>query len=62
MHLLERLKEQGIKNAIGVIALPNMASVKLHESLGFKKVGEFKDIGLKFDRDISVGYWQLELL
>lgn len=60
-ELLARLKEQGIKNVMGVVALPNPPSVKLHQSLGFTKVGEFKNIGVKFERQISVSYWQLEL-
>ncbi|QMV16310.1 GNAT family N-acetyltransferase [Vibrio spartinae] len=59
--LLDRLKQQGIKNVMGVIALPNLPSVRLHESLGFKPVGEFYDIGFKFNRHISVGYWQLDI-
>ena len=60
-ELLVKLKEQGIKNVMGVVALPNLPSVKLHQSLGFTKVGEFNNIGVKFERQISVSYWQLEL-
>ncbi|MEZ8100715.1 GNAT family N-acetyltransferase [Vibrio bivalvicida] len=59
--LIAQLRELGIKNAIGTIALPNPSSVALHEKLGFRKVGEFANIGFKFDQHISVGYWQLEL-
>lgn len=61
LALLERLKPLGIKHIIGVIALPNPASVGLHESMGFRKVGEFENIGFKFNQSISVGYWQLTL-
>lgn len=60
-ELLKRLKQQGIKNVMGVVALPNISSVKLHQSLGFNKVGEFQNIGVKFERQISVSYWQLAL-
>ncbi|SBS31000.1 Phosphinothricin N-acetyltransferase [Marinomonas spartinae] len=59
--LIEELRKKGMKQLIGLIALPNAASVGLHESLGFKKAGEFKDVGFKFDQWISVGYWQLTL-
>jgi|GEM_PF-2759166 len=59
--LIAQLRELGIKNAIGTIALPNPSSVALHEKMGFRKVGEFANIGFKFDHHISVGYWQLEL-
>lgn len=60
-ELLEMLKGAGYKNAVGTIALPNQSSVALHERMGFKKVGEFNNIGFKFEQPISVGYWQLEL-
>ncbi|WP_239502647.1 GNAT family N-acetyltransferase [Vibrio astriarenae] len=59
--LLERLKQEQYCNVIGSIALPNDPSVRVHERLGFTKVGEFSDIGLKFGEKRSVGYWQLRL-
>jgi phosphinothricin acetyltransferase len=43
------------------IALPNEASVAVHEKFGFKKVAHFEAVGFKFDRWIDVGYWQLIL-
>jgi L-amino acid N-acyltransferase YncA len=46
---------------IGGISLPNAASIALHEALGFHRVGEFSEVGYKFDRWIDVGYWQLTL-
>lgn len=59
--LLARLNEDGYHLVIGGIALPNAASVALHEALGFHKVGEFKEVGFKFGRWVDVGYWQLML-
>jgi phosphinothricin acetyltransferase len=59
--LLDRLKEKGIHAVIGGIALPNPASVALHEKLGFEKIGHFKAVGFKFGQWIDVGYWQLLL-
>lgn len=44
---------------VGCIALPNPASIALHEKLGFRPVGVFKEVGWKFGRWIDVGYWQL---
>ncbi len=41
------------------IALPNAASVALHEAMGMKQVGVFRQGGRKFDEWIDVGYWQL---
>ncbi len=46
---------------IGGIALPNAASVALHERLGFAKVAHFREVGFKFARWIDVGYWQKTL-
>lgn len=59
--LLADLGERGVRVAIGGIALPNPASVALHEKLGMKKVAHFERVGFKFDRWIDVGYWQINL-
>jgi phosphinothricin acetyltransferase len=60
-NLLNQLKIRGAVNVIGGISLPNSASVGLHESLGFKQVAQFKDIGFKLGKWWDVGYWQLQL-
>jgi len=59
--LLATLKDRSIHVVIGGIALPNAASVALHERLGFSKVAHFKEVGYKFGRWIDVGYWQRSL-
>lgn len=59
--LLARLRAQDVHSVVGGIALPNAASVALHEKLGFLKVAQFRQIGLKFGQRIDVGYWQLTL-
>ena len=58
IHILHRISLHSI---IGIIALPNAASIALHEKIGFKKVAHLKEVGWKFDRWIDVGYWQLML-
>lgn len=55
--LLERLRGR-FHCAIGGIALPNPASVALHERLGFRQVAHFAEVGHKFGAWIDVGYWQ----
>ncbi len=60
-HLLDTLRQIGIEQVIGVIALPNPVSIALHEAFGFRQVGEFTHVGYKFDRWLSVSYWQLSL-
>ena len=44
---------------LGVLALPNKASVALHERFDMKKVAHLPAVGRKFDRWVDVGYWQL---
>ncbi|MBP6640568.1 MAG: N-acetyltransferase [Bacteroidia bacterium] len=60
-ELLNRLRGLGLHAAIGGIALPNEASVRLHEKCGFEKVAHFKEVGFKFGNWIDVGYWQVLL-
>lgn len=59
--LLPMLKKQHMHAALGGIALPNDASVALHEKFGFVKVAHFREVGFKFDRWIDVGYWECVL-
>jgi phosphinothricin acetyltransferase len=56
--LLERLRAASFHVVIAGIALPNPASVALHERLGLKRVAMFEEVGFKFGRWIDVGYWQ----
>ncbi|WP_426174151.1 arsinothricin resistance N-acetyltransferase ArsN1 family B [Massilia sp. TWR1-2-2] len=59
--VLDRLRTGGYHLAIGAIALPNAASVALHEKMGFVKVAHFTEVGFKFGKWTDVGYWQLVL-
>ena len=59
--LIDDLRQRGIHSVIGGIALPNAGSVALHEKLGFRKIGQFKEVGWKFEQWIDVGYWELIL-
>lgn len=56
--LLRLLGAQGYHQAFAGIALPNAASVGLHESAGFRLVGTFERVGFKFGRWHDVGWWQ----
>jgi hypothetical protein len=40
------------------IALPNPASVALHESIGFRPLGGYEKVGFKFGQWRDVGWWQ----
>lgn len=59
--LISELQQRSIHVAIGGIALPNPASIALHEKFGFEKIAHFKEVGFKFGRWIDVGYWQLRI-
>lgn len=62
LEVLKRLRLQGRHLAIGGIALPNEASVALHERLGFEKAAHFPEVGEKFGRKVDVGYWVKRLV
>jgi phosphinothricin acetyltransferase len=55
------LTAQGFFNAFAGIALPNPASVGLHEAMGFEKLGVYRNVGFKLGEWRDVGWWQLAL-
>jgi phosphinothricin acetyltransferase len=55
------LAAQGFCNAFAGIALPNPASIALHEAMGFEKLGVYRDVGFKLGEWRDVGWWQLQL-
>ena len=59
--LLETLERQGYVAAIGAIALPNDASVALHEKLGFVHTATYSGVGYKLGQWVDVGRWQRDL-
>jgi len=59
--LLTMLEQQGYVAAIGAIALPNDASVAVHEKLGFVHTGTYRGVGFKLGKWLDVGLWQREL-
>ncbi|WP_036178982.1 GNAT family N-acetyltransferase, partial [Marinomonas sp. MED121] len=59
--LLDAISKRPIKNLLAIIALPNDASIALHEKIGMKKVAHFEKVGYKFGQWVDVGYWQMSL-
>jgi len=57
-ELLGILRKDGFHAAMAGISLPNEKSQGLHEKLGFRKVAEFVETGMKFGKWINVGYWE----
>jgi phosphinothricin acetyltransferase len=60
-RLIDLLTRQGFVSVIGAIALPNDASVALHEKLGFTYAGTYRGVGFKLGEWLDVGLWQKEL-
>jgi phosphinothricin acetyltransferase len=59
--LIADLRSRGVHCVVGGIALPNPASIALHEKFGFRKIGQFDEVGWKFGAWVDVGYWELLL-
>jgi L-amino acid N-acyltransferase YncA len=59
--LFPLLAAQGFRIACAGVTLPNDASVGLHEAVGFRPVGVYRNIGFKHGAWRDVGWWQLQL-
>lgn len=61
-ELLGRLEaEPTAHTAVAGIAVPNPASIALHEAVGFRAVGRFAEVGHKFGRYVDVAWFQRPL-
>jgi L-amino acid N-acyltransferase YncA len=56
--LLQRMAESGVHTAVALVALPNPSSIRLHRTCGFEHVGTMREVGFKFDRWVSVEWYQ----
>jgi phosphinothricin acetyltransferase len=56
--LFRILGGQGYRRAFAGIALPNPASVALHEAMGFTPSGVYRAVGWKLGAWHDVGWWQ----
>jgi L-amino acid N-acyltransferase YncA len=59
--LLDELYNNQFHLLIAGIVQPNDVSVKTFEHFGFKKVGQFTEVGFKMNKWLDVGYWELLL-
>ncbi|WP_105118479.1 GNAT family N-acetyltransferase [Streptococcus suis] len=60
--LEEDLTARGFKNFLACIALPNPASLALHEKRGYEQVAHFKKVGYKFDTWHDIVWLQKSLV
>jgi phosphinothricin acetyltransferase len=61
VDLVDRARAIGHHTVIGGISADQMASLRLHEALGFREVARLREVGFKFDRWLDVVYVQLML-
>jgi len=59
--LFRVLISQGYFKAYAGVTLPNPASERLHESLGFERVGEYRGVGYKLESWHDVRWYQRAL-
>lgn len=59
--LLDVLRALGYRKVVAGATMPNDASVRLHEALGFELVGTFPGVGQKFGAWHDVRFWVLDL-
>ena len=59
--LFRVLAAQGYFKAYAGVTLPNPASERLHESLGFKRIGEYRGVGYKLGAWHDVRWYQRTL-
>lgn len=60
-ELFPRMRAAGLRTLLAGIALPNEASVALHERYGMRHAGTLARVGMKFGRWIDVGYWSVHI-
>ncbi len=59
--LLPLVRADGMHVVLALVALPNPASVALHEACGFEHLGTMREVGRKFDRWIDTAWYSLML-
>ncbi|GAJ28112.1 GNAT family N-acetyltransferase [Acidomonas methanolica] len=59
--LIDRARAQKMHVMVGGIEAGNMASLRLHEALGFERTGLLKEVGMKFGRWLDLAFLQLTL-
>lgn len=59
--LLTIANESGYATVVAGIDGSNAASLLLHQKLGFRKVGEISNVGYKFQRWLTLDFYQLDL-
>jgi phosphinothricin acetyltransferase len=56
--IFDLLRGEDVHVAVAAITLPNDASCALHERFRFRRVGELREVGRKFDRYWDVAWYE----
>lgn len=59
--LIDECRRCGFHTLVAGVTLPNDASVKLHEAVGFVRVGTFRRVGWKRNTWCDVGWFEMPL-
>ena len=59
--LLATLEAQHFTQAVASITLPNDHSISMHEAVGFRRAGVYRQVGFKSGQWRDVGLWQRDL-
>jgi phosphinothricin acetyltransferase len=60
-ELITRATDNGLHVMIAAIESGNVASIRLHEQLGFRVAGQFREVGIKFGRWLDLTCMELML-
>lgn len=60
-ELLRMLRRQGFINVYAGVALPNPASIALHEAIGMRRIGVYERVGYKFGAWHDVAWYGMRI-
>lgn len=60
-ELIDLLKKQGMCTVYAAISTPNPKSESFHQSYGFQRIGEFKNVGHKMNQWLGVTWYDLQI-
>lgn len=60
-RLVDESRAHGFKQMIAVITAERANSIRVHEKLGFRTVGQYEAVGFKFDRWLDIVHMQKAL-
>lgn len=61
-RLFGLLADEDVHRAYAGIALPNEASIRIHERFGFRRIGVYEEVGRKFGRYHDVAWFERRLI